>query len=76
MDGSPDKYGWNIHHYVYTYHAETCVIYGDEITDAVNELRFSDIDFVFDDFAERLANKKLSNCEIPWCHSRATCKYV
>ncbi|MFB3146009.1 MAG: glycosyltransferase family A protein, partial [Nitrospirales bacterium] len=74
--GFAKKYGWNLDHFLSTYYGETCIIYGDEIVDAVNELRFSDIDFVFDEFADRLARKRLNNCELPWCRARATCEYV
>lgn len=52
------------------------VIYQDDIVRAVDSLRFDDIDFVFDDFTRRLAEKKLAACELAWCRSRATCKYV
>ena len=72
----PKKYGWEIEHFLCTYFAETSIIYHDEIVNAANELRFSDIDFVFDDFFERLERKTLASCEIVWCRSRATCKYL
>ena len=72
----PKKYGWEIEHLLFTYFAETSIIYHDEIVNAANELRFSDIDFVFDDFFERLKRKTLASCELVWCHSRATCKYL
>jgi len=70
------KYGWDIIHFIFTYFAETTIIYYDEIVDAVNDLRFSDIDHVFDDFWYRLKNKTLSTCELIWCQSRSTCKYT
>jgi hypothetical protein len=70
------KYGWEIEHFLFTYFAETSVIYHDEIVNAANELRFSDIDFVFDDFFERLKRKTLASCELVWCRDRATCKYL
>jgi len=70
------KYGCDMDHFNFTYFAETHVIYHDEIIDAANEMRFSDIDFVFDDFFERLNRKKLSSCELVWCRIRATCPYV
>jgi len=69
------KHGWEIYHFWWTYFAETLIIYYDEIINAVNELRFSDIDFVFDDCFERLQRKRLASCEFVWCPSRATCKY-
>ncbi len=71
----PKKYEWEIDHFLSTYFAETSIIYHDEIVNAANELRFSDIDFVFDDVFDRLERKRLSSCEIVWCRSRATCKY-
>lgn len=70
------KYGWEIEHFLFTYFAETSIIYHDEIVDAANELRFSDIDFVFDDFFGRLKGKTRASCELVWCRNRATCKYV
>jgi len=69
------KNGWDVYHVIFTFFSETAIIYHDDIVQAVNELRFSDIDFVFDDFFERLRNKRLSNCEIVWCLSRNTCPY-
>ncbi len=68
--------GWEPDHVTWTYFSETCIVYHQEIVDAVNELRFSDIDFIFDEFWERLQRKKLSSCELVWCRSRPTCKYV
>jgi hypothetical protein len=70
------KYGVEIDHFLYTYFAETSIIYHDEIVEALNGLRFADIEFVFDDYAERLKRKTLSSCELMTCHSRATCRYV
>lgn len=70
------KYGWEIEHLLFTYFAETSIIYHDEIVNAASESRFSDIDFVFDDFWDRLRRKKLDTCEIFWCNSRASCSYV
>lgn len=69
------KYGWEVEHFVSTFFAETCVINFDQIIEAVNNMRFTDIDFVFDDFFERLKEKKLASCEIVWCKSRSTCLY-
>ncbi len=71
----PKKYGWEIEHFLFTYFAETNVIYFDEIVKAVNSLRFSDIDYIFDDFFDRLKNKKCSSCELVWCNDRKKCKY-
>jgi len=70
------KYGWDLGHFIFTYFAETAIIYHDEIVDAANELRFSDIDYIFDDFWDRLRRKRLDSCELYWCQSRANCKYV
>ena len=72
------KYGWDweAEHVFLTYFAETSIIYYDEIINAVNELRFSDIDYIFDEFSNRLKNKKLANCELLWCQLRPACKYV
>src|SRR5574341_391366 len=75
-EGFQNKYGWHADHFTYVCFAETTVIYHDEIVNAANELRFLDIDFVFDDFLERLQRKRLSSCELVWCRSRATCPYV
>ena len=76
LSGFLEKTGWDLHHFMWTFFAESCVIYHDEIVNAANELSFSDIDFIFDDFANRLKTKKLSNCEIVWCPSIANCQYV
>ena len=57
------RYGLEIEHLLFTYFTETTVIYHDEIVRAANELRFSDIDFVFDDLLERLKRTKLSSRE-------------
>jgi len=70
------KYGWEIDHLLSTYFAETSIIYHDEIVNAANELRFSEIDFVFADLFERLKRKRLASCEVVWCRSRANCKYL
>lgn len=69
------KYGWDIEHLLWAYFAETSIIYHDEIINAANELRFSEIDFVFEEFFERLQRKRQANCEIVWCPRRTTCKY-
>ncbi|MBU1173296.1 MAG: hypothetical protein KKD44_27330, partial [Proteobacteria bacterium] len=68
------RYGADLIHMLYTFFSETSIIYHDGIIDAVNDLRFADIDFVFDLYFERLKTKRLSNCEITWCYNRATCK--
>ncbi len=70
------KYGWQVEHFLNIYFSESAFIYQDEIVRAANALRFGDIDFVFDDFDRRLRERVLSNCELTWCRSRATCKYV
>jgi len=69
------KVGWEVDHLLSTYYGEVRIIYYDEIVNAVNKLRFGDIDFVFDDALKRLKTKRLSDCEIFWCHSRNSCKY-
>ena len=71
-----EKYGWDYTHLSYTYRGESLPIHADEITAAVNELRFGDIDYVFDEFFQRLNTKTLSNCELTWCGQRAVCKYI
>ena len=71
-----EKHGWDWVHLYYTFHGETLAIHCDEITAAVNELRFSDIDYLFDEFSERLKHKKLSECELTACPKRTACKYV
>jgi len=70
-----ERYGWEVDHLLSTYYGETRIIYYDEIVNAANELRFEDIDFVFDDVLKRLKTKRLSDCELSWCNSRAKCKY-
>lgn len=70
------KYQWHPFHMLHIYGAETSVIYHDDIVSAVNDLRFNDIDFVFDDLNKRLETTKLSNCEITWCAGRANCRYT
>lgn len=75
-EGFARKTGWSVDHFYWTYFAETCVIYHDEIVEAANALRFSDIERVFDDLFERLKRKTLSSCELVWCRSRAVCPYV
>lgn len=53
----PAKYGFGIDQFLFSFFAESEVLYHDEIVAAVNEGRFSDIDFVFDDFVDRLKRK-------------------
>jgi hypothetical protein len=67
------KYGYDIGHFMFTYLAETSVIYQDEIVKAANALKFSDADFIFDDFFNRLENKKKSSCELACCFERDKC---
>jgi glycosyltransferase involved in cell wall biosynthesis len=71
-----EKYGWEPSHFLNLYFSESAFIYRDEIVRAANALRFDEIDFVFDDFQERLRTRTLDNCELIWCRSRDTCKYV
>ena len=75
-EGFAKKYGWDVDHFFWTWYSETCIMYHDEIVEAVNEGRFEAIDFVFDDLLERLKRKTLSSCELTSCHSRAACRYV
>ncbi|MCX5751942.1 MAG: hypothetical protein NT099_09855 [Candidatus Saganbacteria bacterium] len=49
-----EKYGIGADHFFSTYFAGTSVIFADEIVKKANEWRFADIDFIFDDFFERL----------------------
>ncbi len=70
-----NKYGWDILHFEFTYLAETSVIHYDEIVNAVNELRFDDIEYIFGEFWQTLRRKRLPICEITQCPNRKTCKY-
>ena len=70
------KHGWNYSHLASTYNGETLVIHADEITEAANENRFEDVDYIFDEYFDRINEKTLSDCELQWCPARATCKYV
>ena len=70
------KYGWDQAHFYLTFFGETSIIHYDEIINAANRLQFSEIDYLFDEFFDRLQNKKLADCELVYCQSRATCKYV
>lgn len=75
-DRFEEKYGWDYAHLYHTYHGETLTVHCDEITAAVNDLRFSDVDYLFDAFFERLNHKTLSECELTACPRRTNCKYV
>lgn len=75
-EGFHQKYGWHIEHFLNLYFSESTVVHGDAILRAVNEGRFADVDFVFDDFEQRLATRTLDNCELTWCRVRAQCPYV
>lgn len=70
-----EKYGWQLEHFLNVYFSESAFIYQDQIVRAANSGRFDDIDFVFDDFQERLRTRTLQNCELTWCRSRSTCAY-
>lgn len=70
------KYGWQLEHFINIYFSESAFIHHDAIVRAANALRFEDIDFVFDDFQQRLRERRLSNCELTWCRSRSACQYV
>lgn len=59
------KYGWRWEHVHWCFSAETSLIYYDEILSAVNDLRFEDVDFIFEDFAERVSRKRPS-CANPF----------
>ena len=74
-DGFLEKHGWDAHHFYMTYFAETYVIYEEEITEAANNLQFSEIDYIFDEIFHRLETKRLSNCDLTWCASRSNCPY-
>ncbi len=70
------KYGWHIEHFLNLYFSETAVVHQDAIVAAANRGRFEDVDFVFDDFAARLEARRLHNCELTWCRTRAQCPYL
>jgi hypothetical protein len=74
-DGFARKYGWHIEHFLNLYFSESTVVHRDAIVAGVNAGRFDEIDFVFDDFTERLATRTLENCELTWCRTRAVCPY-
>ncbi len=71
----PEKYGWDVDHFFWTYFAEIRVAYHDAIVDAVNEGRFADIDWIFDELADRMARKTRATCEFRWCRRWTTCPY-
>jgi glycosyltransferase involved in cell wall biosynthesis len=71
-----EKHGWGLEHYQNIYFGETTVIHQDEIENAVNDLAFDRIDFVFDEFQQRLQERKRANCEMSWCRARPQCQYV
>ena len=75
-DGFAKKYGWELDHFFWTWYAEACLIYHDDIVRAVNTGRFEEVDFVFDELFERLKRNTLASCELMSCPSRATCRYV
>lgn len=71
------KYGLEMEHMLVTYFGETSIIHQDEIISAINELRFSNIDYIFEEYFERLKKKTLKSCEIVWCRARSTnCIYA
>lgn len=75
-DGFRQKFGWHIEHFLNIYFSESTVVHRDAILRAVNGGRFSEVDFVFDDFRRRLGARTLANCELTWCRSRAQCPYT
>lgn len=75
-DGFHQKYGWHIEHFLNLFFSESTVVHRDAIVRAANSGRFEDVDFVFDDFAERLRTRRLGNCELTWCRVRAQCPHV
>jgi hypothetical protein len=75
-DGFHRKYGWHIEHFLNLFFSESTIVHRDAIVRAANAGRFDDIEFVFDDFAARLATRTLSNCELTWCRVRAQCPHV
>lgn len=75
-DRFAEQYGWDWDHFSWTFFAETCVIYHDDIIEAANAVRFDKIDFVFDEFTERLRRKRLASCELAGCRRRTTCPYA
>jgi len=74
-DGFRQKYGWHLEHFINLFFSESTVVHRGAILEAANAGRFDDIDFVFDDFKTRLAERTLDNCELAWCRTRAECPY-
>ena len=70
------KYGVEVEHFLNLYFSESAFIHRDQIVQAVNALAFDEVDFVFDDFRERLATRTIDNCGIVWCRMRDRCPYV
>lgn len=75
-DGFHREYGWHIEHFLNLFFSESTIVHRDAIVRAANAGRFDDIEFVFDDFAARLATRTLTNCELTWCRVRAQCPHV
>jgi len=69
------KYGWHADHFLSTLFSETYMIYSDDIIAAANNSKFSDADFIFDYFSDRIKNKRRSDCENIACRNRHKCKY-
>jgi hypothetical protein len=59
-----------------TYFSEVTQIHREAIVEAVNSLRFEDVDHLFEETFERLQRKRLANCEFGWCNIRERCPYV
>lgn len=70
------RYGTAIEHFLNLYFSETTIVHRDAIVAAANAGAFERVDPVFDDFAARLRDRRLENCELTWCRSRAACKYT
>ena len=59
-----EKHGLDYPELLNIYHNETLAVHADEITSAVNESRFSDIDYIFDELYERLNLKSSTDRQI------------
>lgn len=59
------RYGWDSKLLFDTYYNELLVNHGDQITTAINDLRFSDIEHVFDQLFERMERKPLADPKVP-----------
>lgn len=70
------KYGWEYDHLLLTYFSEVTQIHREAIVEAVNSLRFNDVDHLFEETFERMRRKRLANCEFSWCNIRERCPYV